>query len=354
MSDILITALSIFVAFLGLSILVLVHELGHFTAAKTSKVGVKEFSIGFGKKIWGFKKGETEYQIAAIPLGGYVKLVGLDDEDQSERSYTSKSKLTRMKILAGGVVFNFLFAIIVFTLCNMHGMKQLKPTINVAKDMPASLVLKDGDEISKVNGVGVSTWLEFSEELSRSKGEPIKFVVLRNGQELEVVVKPVKMEAEDEFGGKIEKWVIGVGPTGDIIITPGLPAGKAFKKSAELSWKAYATTYKFIGKLFVKEAKAEKGLGGPVLIMTFLTGAVKDGFFSFFSFLAVVSLMLGIMNSLPIPILDGGHMMFLGVEAIRGKPLKKKTERVIQTVFFYLLILLMAFATYLDIGRLWP
>lgn len=353
MSNILLTFLSIVFAFIGLGFLVLVHELGHFLAAKTSGVGVAEFSLGFGKKLFGFKKGETEYKVSAIPLGGYVKLMGLEEKcDDPEKSYMKKPKLIRLKILAAGVVFNFVFALVALTLVNIHGVKQLKLKVNPAKDMPAAEVLVVGDEIKKINGIEVTTWEGIISELKRYQdGKPITLVIMRNGHEKEVSINPVKVETEDEFGGKVEKWVLGIAPTGEVFFAPGMPPAKAFLESVKFCGNAYVMTYVFIGKLFVKKADAKKGLGGPVLIISLLTASAKDSFFSFFFFLAVLSLMLGIMNSMPIPILDGGHIMFLGIEVIRGKPLKNETMNFIQSIFFWLLILLMIFTVYLDIGR---
>lgn len=356
MANVLLTILGVVVAFLGLGFLVFIHELGHFIAAKRSGVGVTEFSIGFGKKLWGFKKGETEYKICAIPLGGYVNMMGLesDEGDDPKKSYTNKPKLTRLKILAAGVIFNFLFAITALTLVNIHGVKQLKPTVNIIKDKPAAQVLVNKDEILAVNGVEVKNWDEMAAELHKSNGKLINFVILRNGQVKEVQVTPVKELVEDEFGAEVEKWIIGITPAYETFLAPGMPPGKAFVESVKLSGKAYKITYMFIGKLFIKQAKASKGLGGPVLIISFMTTSAREGFFSFLQFLAVISLMLCIMNSMPIPVLDGGHMMFLGLEAIRGKPLKPETMHKIQSVFFWLLIGLMIFVTLLDINRLVP
>jgi len=354
MTNVLFTILGVVVAFLGLSFLVLIHELGHFIAAKRAGVGVKEFSIGFGKKLWGFKKGETEYKVCAIPLGGYVNMMGLesDKSDDPNKNYNNKSKLTRLQILAAGVVFNFIFALLMLTLVNMHGVKQYKLNLNPVEGTPAMSVFQKGDEIKSVNGVEVKTWEGVTAELRKSQGQPIRFTILRNGEEKEVSITPVKVETEDEFGAKVERWAIGIAPTGEIILAQGMPLPKAFLESAKTCGNAYVLTYVFIGKIFTKKAKAEKGLGGPVLIVSLMTGAAKDGFFSFLTLLALISLCLGIMNSLPIPVLDGGHIMFLGLEAVRGKPLKKETMNIIQSLFFWLLILLMLFTVYLDIGRL--
>lgn len=354
MTNILSTIIGIVIAFLGLEFLIFIHELGHFTAAKRSGVGVKEFSLGFWKKIIGFKKGETEYNLRLIPLGGYVSIVGLDSEESKEsaNSYLNKPKITRLKIILAGVIFNLIFAITALTIVNMHGTKQYKPVINPAKDTPAASVMMPGDEIKRINRVDVLSWNDISSEIQKADGKPITFVIIREGSWKEVVITPVKKEIEDELGGRAERWVVGIAPTGEVFLAPGQPIDKAFLGSLKLTKDCYVLTYSFIGKLFIKQAKAEKGLGGPVLIVSFMTAAAKDGFFTFFYLLAVISLMLAIMNSMPIPILDGGHAMFIGLEAVRGKPLKKTTERYIQTVFFWLLIMLMVFATYLDIGRL--
>lgn len=356
MSQILFTIFGILVSMLGLGFLVFIHELGHFTAAKTSGIGVKEFSLGFGKKLFGFKKGETEYSLRAIPFGGFVNMVGFesDPDNRSEKSFATKPKLTKLKIFLAGVIFNLIFALIVMTGINMYGVKKLKSVIIPLKDTPAASVLMTGDEVKDINGIEVMSWDEFSAELKKNAGQPIKLTIIRNGEEKRFTIKPVKVKGEDEYGGTVEKWVIGVYPKGDTFKAPGLPAGKAFLESAKLAKIAYVSTYAFIGKLFVKKAKAEKGLGGPIMIISLLTMSVQDGFFSFFYFLAVISLILAVMNSMPIPVLDGGHVLFLGIETVVGKPLNKKFVIAVQSLFFYLLILLMLFATYLDISRLLP
>jgi regulator of sigma E protease len=353
MSGTLFTIFGVLVSILGLGLLILVHELGHFLAAKTSGVGVTEFALGFGKKLFKFKKGETEYSLRAIPFGGLVNMVGFaDPNDKSDKSYTSKSKITKLKIILAGVIFNLIFAIIVLTSINMYGVKKMKSEIVPLKDSPAAVMLVSGDEVTKVNDVEVLSWDELSTELKKLSGQPVNLTVLRDGEEKEFTLTPVKVKGEDEYGAVIEKWVIGVYPAGKTFIAPGLPVQKAFLESMRFVKIAYVTTYAFIGKLFVKKASAEKGLAGPITIITLLTLCVQDGFFSFFYFLAVISLMLAVMNSMPIPILDGGHALFLGIEAVVGRPLNKKVTDTIQMLFFYLLILLMLFATYLDIGRL--
>lgn len=355
MTGLLFTLFKVAVAFFGLGVLIFVHELGHFIAAKHSGVGVTTFSIGFGKKLWGFKRGETEYKVCIIPLGGYVKLMGLEDKcNDPKKSFANKPKLARLRILAAGVVFNFLFAIILFTFVNMHSSERLRTTVRPGKDMPAAEVLVEGDEIIEVNGVEVFSWEEISAEIGKTDGEPVNLTIIRGKRLLEVKVRPVKQVVEDQFGAKVERWMIGIGPNGETVTVPGMGPAGAFVKSVKTSGEVYVLTYSAIGKLFTKKAKAEKTLGGPVLIMTYMTMSVSYGFLSFLHFLAFISLALAIFNSMPIPVLDGGHMMFIGIEAIRGKPLSKGMMEKIQTFFFVLLLVLMVFILYLDIMRVLP
>ena len=348
-------ALGIVAIGFGIGFLVFIHELGHFLLAKRSGVGVKEFSIGFGKKLWGFRKGETEYKICAIPLGGYVNMVGLEYEpeprDDPAKSYMNKSKFTKLKILAGGVVFNLIFAILAMTLIHMHGTKQLRPNIVPIDGLPAAEFLVKGDEILKIGDVKVTCWREVVEAIKKYHDQPIDLTILRQNKKQEITINPVERDGEDIFGKDVKEWEIGIIPTGEMFMGEGLPVTKAFTKSLYFSGQMYVLTYQALGKLIIGEAKAEKTLGGPVMIGYLMTMSLKDSFLAYFHMLAIISLVLAIMNSMPIPILDGGHIMFLGIEAIRGKALKPRTMEIIQKFFFYLLIALAVFVTFIDITR---
>lgn len=353
MADVLYALLGLVAALLGIAFLIFIHEIGHFLAAKRVGVGVKEFAIGFGKKLWGFKKGETMYNLRAIPLGGFVKIQGYDSElepgDDPKKSFMSKPKLKRLQVLAGGVVFNFLLAILVFTVVNIHGVKKIAPVITPAG--PAAQVLVAGDKIRAVNAVEVLDWEDVKEELKKADGSPVTLTIIRGGLEKDVEIIPVKVEAEDEFGVKVEKWVIGIQPVGETF-TDSMKPAEAFFEGVNFSGKIFKLTGVGVAKLCTNKAKPSKILGGPVFIISIMALLVKEGFFTYLYFLGLVSLLLGIMNALPIPALDGGHMMFLGIEAIRGKPLNKKILERIQDIFFITLLCLLAYVTYIDIARL--
>lgn len=354
MANVLYVLFGLVAALLGLGVIIFVHELGHFFAAKRVGVGVKEFSIGFGKKLWGFKKGETEYSLKAIPFGGSVRMLGCESEleegDDPSRSFMSKSKFNRLQILVAGVVFNFLFAIITLTVANIHGVPRLAPVVKPTEG-PAAHVLCTGDKIKAVNGVEVRDWEELRTELKKSDGSPITLTIVHDGFEKEVEITPVKVEVEDEFGMKVGQWIIGITLTGETFLDSMSPA-KAFAESICFSGKVCKLTGIAVVKLFKKEAKVEKTFAGPVYIVSIMTLLAKEGFFSFLHFLGILSLILSIMNALPIPVLDGGHIMFLGIEAVRGKPLNEKVVGIIQSVFFLLLIYFMMIVTFFDVSKI--
>jgi len=350
----LIVTLSLIASFLGLGYLIFIHELGHFSLAKLFKVGVKEFAIGFGKKLWSFKRKETEYSLRAIPLGGFVNMEGLECEaEDPEKSYAKKPKYARFLILVAGVLYNFLFALLALSIVYMHGVKAFAPEIQVTDEkLPAAEYLVKGDEIISINGVEIKSWKDVSKELDKNtSGNPVQIVVIRENDIKSFEIQPVKIKTEDMLGGEIEKWVLGIAPTGKRILLDGMNPADAFIESVKFSKDMYVLTFVAIGKIFTKEAKAEKTLGGPVLIVSLMSMSVTDGFFSFLYILAIVSLALAIMNSLPIPVLDGGHIMFLGLEAI-GLPVSQKIQVMLQNIFVIALILLMIFVVFLDVQKI--
>jgi regulator of sigma E protease len=347
---------SIVAAVVGLGLLIVFHEFGHFLFAKLSGVGVLTFSVGFGPKLWVKKKGETEYALSAFPLGGYVKMVGEDPEEEVkaadlERSFAHKSLLKRTAIVAAGPGFNLLLAVFLLMLVFLfYGVPVLSNLVGaVEPESPAAQAgIQNGDRIVAVDGQAVNAWEDLSGAIKQSAGEPLALRVQRSGQEVTMTVQPRKKEVKNIFGELKEDWMIGIGSQVSIEKgDPGLAIGKAFVQTYEYSKLTLIGLYKMITR-----EVSPRNLGGPILIAQMAGQQAQEGIGSFLAFLAVLSINLGVLNLLPVPVLDGGHLFFFAVEAIIGRPVSLKYREKAQQVGIFLLLLLMIFAFANDIFRL--
>ena len=347
--------LAVVSALVGLGILILVHEFGHFLVAKKIGVGVLTFSLGFGPKLWRRKVGETEYVLSAFPLGGYVKMVGEDpDEEVQEvdvrRSFSHQGLLKRAAIVMAGPLFNLLLAVVIFVCIFMaYGVPVLTTRVGgVEPNSPAARagVLK-GDQIFGVDGQEVKRWEELSSRIKESQGRVLKLRIEREGQKTEVAVQPTMREGKNVFGEKQENWAIGI--VSEVSLEksdPLLAVPKAFSQTWDYSYLTLAALYKMI-----KGDVSPKNLGGPLLIAQMAGQQAREGLGSFFFFIAVLSINLGVLNLLPIPVLDGGHLFFFVLEAILRRPVKLKLRERAQQVGVFVLILVMIYAFYNDIAR---
>ena len=347
--------LAVVSALVGLGILILVHEFGHFLVAKKTGVGVLTFSLGFGPKLWRRKVGETEYVLSAFPLGGYVKMVGEDpDEEVQEadvrRSFSHQGLLKRAAIVMAGPLFNLLLAVVIFVCIFMaYGVPVLTTRVGgVEPNSPAARagVLK-GDQIFGVDGQEVKKWEELSSRIKKSQGRVLKLRIEREGQKTEVAVQPTMREGKNVFGEKQENWAIGI--VSEVSLEksdPLLAVPKAFSQTWDYSYLTLVALYKM-----VKGEVSPKNLGGPLLIAQMAGQQAREGLGSFFFFIAVLSINLGVLNLLPIPVLDGGHLFFFVLEAILRRPVKLKLRERAQQVGVFVLILVMIYAFYNDIAR---
>jgi regulator of sigma E protease len=347
---------SIIAAVVGLGVLIVFHEFGHFLLAKLSGVGVLTFSVGFGPKLWVKKKGETEYALSAFPLGGYVKMVGEDPEEEVkavdlERSFAHKSLLKRTAIVAAGPGFNLLLAVFLLMIVFLfYGVPVLSNLIGaVEPESPAAQAgLQKGDRIVAVDGQAVTAWDDLSSKIKQSAGRYLDLRVQRSGEELAMTVQPRKREVKNIFGELKEDWMIGIGSQVSIEKgDPGLAISKAFVQTYEYSKLTLIGLYKMITR-----EVSPRNLGGPILIAQMAGQQAQEGIGSFLAFLAVLSINLGILNLLPVPVLDGGHLFFFAIEAIIGRPVSIKYREKAQQVGIFLLLLLMIFAFANDIFRL--
>jgi regulator of sigma E protease len=347
---------SILAAVVGLGVLIVFHEFGHFLLAKLSGVGVLTFSVGFGPKLWVKKKGETEYALSAFPLGGYVKMVGEDPEEEVkavdlERSFAHKSLLKRTAIVAAGPGFNLLLAVFLLMVVFLfYGVPVLSNLVGaVEPDSPAAQAgIEKGDRIVAVDGQAVTAWDDLSSAIKQSGGQPLALRVQRSGEEVAMTVQPRKREVKNIFGELKEDWMIGIGSQVSIEKgDPGLAVSKAFIQTYEYSKLTLIGLYKMITR-----EVSPRNLGGPILIAQMAGQQAQEGIGSFLAFLAVLSINLGVLNLLPVPVLDGGHLFFFAVEAIIGRPVSLKYREKAQQVGIFLLLLLMIFAFANDIFRL--
>jgi len=339
-----------------LGLLIFVHELGHFLFAKLFGVGVEKFSLGFGPKIVGRQFGETEYLISAFPLGGYVKMIGENPDaeltaDEVGRSFMGKHPLKRMVIVAAGPVFNLLFAALLFIVIYMIGVPAATTKVGevVAGKPAAAAGLKPGDVITAVNGRTVSRWDEFAGMIADSKGAPVEIAVKRGGESLLFKMTPETKAGKNLFGEKISYPVVGVVAAAEMV-TDRYPPAEAVVRGCQQTWKVIKLTILSIVKMIERVVPLDS-VGGPIMIAKMAGEQAAAGGVSFLAFMALLSINLGVLNLLPVPILDGGHLFFYSWEIIFRKPVSMKARELAQQVGLVLLLCLMALAFYNDIVR---
>ena len=340
--------LTIAAAVFVFGLLVLVHEFGHFITAKMTGMRVDEFAIGFGPKIISKRHGETIYSLRAIPLGGFNDIAGMDPDDNTagERGFCSKPVLSRMVVILAGATFNFILPIILF-FAIYATLGEEKPSVepiigNVVQGMSAEKAgLKEGDLILSVDGQNVATWKEFTDELKNvAAGQDIQLQYKRGEEVNEVTVSPKYIEQE-------KRVLIGI--HNSIIYEPKtIP--EAFTLAVDHTKEITLAMLEGIASLF-KEPEQTENLAGPIGIIQMSGQVAERGFIPLLNFAALLSINLGIVNLLPVPVLDGGHFVNLFIEAVRGKPLGSKAVAYTQRVGIALLLMLMLFATKNDLVR---
>ncbi len=362
--------MSYIIPFIALiTIVVFIHEYGHYYFARRYGVGITDFSIGFGKEIFGFNdKNGTRWKFCLIPLGGYVKFFGdrnvFSEAEQEEilKKYNKKDQeklfiikplYQRSLIVAGGPLANFLLAIVIFSCIYMFAGKDFTPAKieEVSIESPAeSAGLKKNDIITSINGNKVQSILEVSMLINTSSSEKINIKVLRNQRELTLVAEPNIIDSKDAFGNSIKKKVIGIkiAPVNNEFNKQKLGPTKAVYYSIKEIWFVIKTTMKFVGSLFQGKGDTSQ-LAGPIKIAKISGQVMEFGLLAFFSTVAYISISLGLINLFPIPLLDGGHLMFYLLEKILGRPLKQSTQEGFFRIGLFLLISLMVFTTFNDI-----
>ncbi len=335
--------MSILVTIICIGFVIFVHELGHLLAAKRAKVGVSEFAIGMGPKIVSYKAAETLYSLRAFPIGGFIRAKGLDDVEDCpiEEDYREKSILARASIIVAGSVMNLLLGLVMFFLIAMIvGQPNVTNKIEqVLDDYPAQLIgLKEGDEIIKVNDeiVGNIT-SDFINKVQSSNGEELNITYIRDGIESTATMSAILSESN--------QYVIGVSFQ---VVNVQLSIIDSISYGINKTLITMGQT--FIGlKMLVSGQANVKDLAGPVGIIQIASSQLSSSITSFFGLMAFISISLGVINLFPFPVLDGGHLLFLLIEAVRGKPLNKSAEIIINNAATVLLVSLMIFIIFNDV-----
>lgn len=349
--------ISLIYGIIALSLLIFVHELGHFIVARIFDVKVLTFSLGFGKKLISFKGRETEYALSAIPLGGYVKLLGespddIVNEEEAHRAYSNKPPLIKMLIAFTGPFFNILFAFLLFYIVFISGYNVLSTKVgSVEKNYPAyEAGIKPGDIIVAVDNIKVQEWNELMDVMARTEKTPVKFTIQRGDEIFDLHIHPKTIEGKNIFGEKITRKVIGVTASNDFLKRKeGIV--NAIPKAANQTYFLSKVTVLGIIKL-IEGTISPKQIGGPLLILEVAGKQAKEGKKNLIYFVAIISINLAIINLLPIPILDGGHMLFYTIELIIRRKLSQRFIEISQKVGMGVLIAIMALAFFNDITRM--
>lgn len=344
------------VSLLVLSGLIFFHELGHYIAARLMGVYVEVFSIGFGKKLYSFKMYETEWSISAIPLGGYVKMKGQDDSDPSKKSYdddsyNTKTPTQKIFILLAGPAFNFILAYFLYFAIALGSPQILSPVIGkVLKDSPAFVAgLETNDTINSINGNAIATWKEMAEAIEYSKGS-LNLEIERKGFLEYKVLTPKLSKSQNLFGETIQKKMIGIGAAG-ISHPLELSFSETFSYASEQTIFASTMIFTGVKKLIFGEVPA-KELGGVISIVKLTSDATETGWMSVLFFAALISVNLGVLNLLPIPALDGGHIMFNLYEMIFRREASNQAIINLTITGWVILFSLMGLGLFNDINRL--
>ena len=355
-----------------ITVVVFIHEYGHYYFAKKYGVGITDFSIGFGGEIFGWNdKSGTRWKICWIPLGGYVKffgdrnvfsqseqqeLINQYNEKDREKLFILKPLYQRSIIVAAGPLANFVLAILIFAMINMFVGKDMTPAVidEVQEDSPAFIAgFKKNDQIISIDNNKVESILEVSMFINTSTAETIEFILLRNNQEISLLVKPKLVDGKDSLGNSVKKRMIGIklSLSNNQFDKKPLGVSESIYYSLKEVWFVTVTSLKYIAKIITGSGDSSQ-LGGPIKIAKITGQVAEHGIVPFLSIMAYISISLGLINLFPIPMLDGGHLMFYFFEKILGRPLSQKTQEGFFRIGLFLLVSLMFFVTFNDLKDL--
>lgn len=343
---------------LVLSLLILVHEFGHFVVARRLGIKVLKFSFGFGPRLFGVVRGDTDYCVSAFPLGGFVKMLGEQPEEpvhesEIKWSFSHRPVWQRAAVVFAGPLFNIIFAwAIFFVIFLVYGNPVLLP--DVGDVQPGSPAQKAGimkkDKIVAIDGQSIRTWDDLSEKIKKYSGREIVLSIQRDGRRFDIAVKPNVTKLKNIFGEEVEVPVIGVSAAGDLEIEKLGPID-AIKQASMKTWDLTVLTAQGFLKI-IQRVIPLSTLGGPIMIAQLAGEQAHRGLLNLFYFIAMLSINLGLLNLFPIPVLDGGHLVFFALEAVIGRPLSIKQMEFAQKIGMVLLGALMLFVFYNDIIKL--
>lgn len=351
--------MSLIVFLIVLGILVIVHEWGHYITARKLGITVEQFSVGFGPKLFSWKADGTEFMVCAVPLGGFVKLAG-DDRTKLKgvkEEFYSQSVGHRALVIVMGPVINIIFAYLCFWVVFMTGFPVLSSRIGaVMPDYPAQEAgLMVGDVVVKINEKKVSSWDDLQEYVSKSDGHPMTFRIRRDGSEIEKVISPKVHVGKNIFGQEEKVKIVGVqpgdDPKEDILLLKYGPF-ESFNKAGVQLWKLTVLTFKGLYHVISGTLPAKDAFAGPIRIFDVISFAAERGLTHLLYIMGIISANLAIFNLFPVPVLDGGHLLFLAVEKLRKKPLSLKFEENLTKIGLGLLLALMVFVIYNDISAM--
>ena len=353
-------------------VVVFIHEYGHYYFARKYGVGVTDFSIGFGKEIFGWNdKSGTRWKICWIPLGGYVKFFGdrnvfsqADQEklikkyskEDRDKLFVLKPLYQRVLIVFGGPLANFLLAIVIFFSIYTFIGKDFTPAVinEVQKDSPAMTGgLKQNDIILEIDGNKVKSIMDVSKYITMSTADIVDFKVKRSYDELILKIKPNIVPSEDNLGNKMNKRMVGIklGAYNNEINHVKLGPAQAIYHATNEVYYVSISSLKYLGGMIVGKADTSQ-LGGPIRIAKISGQVAEFGILAFISMMAYISISLGLVNLFPIPMLDGGHLMFYAFEKVLGRPLSQKTQEGFFRIGMFVLLSLMFFTTFNDLKDL--
>jgi regulator of sigma E protease len=354
-----------------LTIVVFFHELGHFLIARWCGVKVQAFSIGFGPEIVGFNdRYGTRWKLSAIPLGGFVKFFGDENaasvpdrdaaaqmtEEEKKVSFVFKPVGSRAAVVAAGPIANFILAIAIFAIIfGTAGRQVTSARVDTVQPNSAAQAagFKPGDLVTSINGEAIDSFADMQRIVSVSAGETLKVVVDRGGAPVTLTATPQLREIKDNFGNAHRLGVLGISRSmqpGDIKTKTYGPLA-AIGEGAKETWFIVDRTLSYIGGVFAGREAADQ-LGGPIRIAQVSGQVATAGFVALMHLTAVLSVSIGLLNLFPIPLLDGGHLLFYGIEAARGRPLSERSQEIGFRIGLAIVVMLMIFATFNDILHL--
>lgn len=353
-----------------LTIVVFVHELGHFLVARWCGVAVKTFSIGFGPEIVGFNdRHGTRWRLSWIPLGGYVKFIDDDNAasaghkslehlspEERKGSFQGKPLWARAAVVAAGPIANFILAIVIFTaIFGFFGERITAAKVDVVN--PGSVAEKAGfmagDRVVSIDGETIESFSEMQRIVGTSPDQPLHFVVDRGGKTVEITATPERKEITDNFGNTMRMGLLGIQRSAS-------PDDWTLKRHDPLTAfgmavkECYFVVSRSLGYLYdvVRGREAADQLGGPIRIAQVSGQVASAGFIALLNLAAIISVSIGLLNLFPIPMLDGGHLLFYGIEAIRGRPLSENIQEIGFRIGLAFVLMLMIFATWNDLIHL--